>query len=149
MMVRYILLTIAMVVLGLVLSPTASAATSGGGDGASSGGSGSCDGRLLTLPTWHRGLTDGSCKIKSPEKTENGLRDFIAKIILNITEAIMQLVGYASVLFLIIGGFRYMFTAADPEQVSKGKTTIRNAIIGLLISLFAVAIVNVIFRTLT
>lgn len=146
-MLKYITISLFALLSVVLFSPATSAASTAGGGGAT--GSGACGGRLLTLPPWYRGLTNGDCSIKSPEKTEGGLRNFIIKIILNISEAIMQLVAYASILFLVIGGFRYMFASADPEQVSKGKTTVRNAIIGLLISLFAVAIVNVLFGALS
>lgn len=102
-----------------------------------------CNDRLLTFPAWYRGLTDGNCNIKSPENS-GGISNFIWKIVLNIIEFMLQLVGYLSVGFIITGGFKYMTSAGSPDGIQKAKKTISNAVIGLVISIFSVAIVNVI-----
>lgn len=101
-----------------------------------------CNDRLLTFPAWFKGLTDGSCNIKSPEATQGGLSKFIWTIVLNIIEMLLQLVGYLSVAFIIRGGFKYMTAIGEAGEIEKAKTIIKNAIIGLIISIFSVAIVN-------
>lgn len=104
----------------------------------------SCSERLLTFPTWYNGLLDGDCEIDHPGQGDTDISTFIWKIVLNIIDMIMQLVGYASVIFLIIGGFRYMTSTGDPAKMTAAKSTIMNAIIGLVIALASVAIVNTI-----
>lgn len=106
--------------------------------------SAACNERLLTFPTWYNGLVDGNCEIKKPAKSDNGLSKFIWKIVLNIIDMLMQLVGYAAVVFLIIGGFRYITATGESAKMSAAKTTIMNAVIGLAIALASVAIVNAI-----
>lgn len=101
----------------------------------------SCQERVLTIPTWYRGLTDENCNIEDPI-TAGGLSSFIWTIALNVVEMIMQVVGFVSVGFLIFGGFKYMTALGEPKQVVMAKDTIRNAIFGLLIAIFSVAIVN-------
>jgi hypothetical protein len=46
--------------------------------------------------------------------------------------------------FLIIGGYKYLLSAGDPNKMTAAKNTILHAVIGLVISLFSVAIVNIV-----
>lgn len=107
-----------------------------------------CSGRrgqyLLTFPAWYRGIVDDSCKIQPPGKGKNDMAIFIAKIALNVVEIILQLVAYTTVVFLIKGGFDYMLSQGEAQGMTGAKNTIMNAVIGLVISLLAVAIVNLI-----
>jgi len=102
-----------------------------------------CGDTLLTFPAWFKGLTNGDCTIKSPAAA-GGLSVFIWKIALNIVELGLQLVGYISVGFIIRGGFKYMTAIGAPAEVAKAKKMVMDAVIGLGISFFAVAIVNVV-----
>jgi len=49
-----------------------------------------------------------------------------------------------AVLFLIIGGFWYITSAGNEETASKGKSTVINAIIGIIIIVLSYVIVNVV-----
>jgi hypothetical protein len=101
-----------------------------------------CSDRLLTFPAWFSGLTDGNCDIQSPAAV--GLSKFIWTIALNIIETLLQLVGYISVGFIIAGGFKYMTSAGSPDGMVRARKTILNAVIGLALSMFSVAIINVV-----
>jgi hypothetical protein len=46
--------------------------------------------------------------------------------------------------FIMTGGFYYMTSAGSPENAARGLKTIRNAAIGLVISLMSVGIVNLV-----
>lgn len=105
----------------------------------------SCPGgtaRLLTFPAWYNGLVDDNCNVRPIGQGDNDLRNFILRLVLNIVEMILQLVGYACVVFIIIGGFRYMTNDGDPSGLTAARKTILNAIIGLVISIASVVIVN-------
>lgn len=103
-----------------------------------------CNDRLLTFPAWHKGLTDGRCNIISPTELDGGLPTFIWTIGLNVLEMMLQVVGYLAVGYLIRGGFKYMTSVGDPGEMNKAKKIIMDAVIGLVISIFSVAIVNLI-----
>lgn len=110
-----------------------------------------CSDRLLTFPAWYRGLqipdqppSPEACNVKSPTTLKGGIYELIWTIALNIVEFMLQLVGYVSVGFIIVGGFKYMTSSGSPDGMSKSKKTIMNAVIGLVISIFSVAIVNVV-----
>lgn len=116
----------------LATAPTASAAN--------------CTDRVLTFPTWYRGISESrnnDCLIKNPNAV-GGIQNFIIVIVLNVVEIILQLVVYVSVGYIIFGGFKYMISQGRPEDMTKAKTTILNAVIGLGISLASVVIVNIV-----
>jgi hypothetical protein len=47
-----------------------------------------------------------------------------------------------SVMFIVIGGIKYVLSNGDPGQVSSAKNTILYAVIGLVITMSGFAIVN-------
>ena len=102
-----------------------------------------CRERLLSFPAWYRGLLDANCEVQSPANV-GGLSVFIWRIVLNIIETALQLVGYIAVGFIIAGGFKYMTSSGEPSGMAAARQTILNAVIGLVISIFSVAIVNIV-----
>lgn len=94
-------------------------------------------GQFLTFPTWYEGVIDcaGKQTVTDPQKVT-------LTIIGNVVEIILQLVGYVSFFFIIYGGFLYMVATGDPSKLAGAKTTILNAVIGLIVAIFAVAAVN-------
>lgn len=110
-------------------------------------------GYFLGFKPWYAGQVEyknGKCEVKSPDmsKDDSGLARFIGAVAMNVLHDVSLAVLYASIGFLIYGGFRYATAAGSPEGVGKAKKTIQNAIIGLIISLLATVIVNVIFGVL-
>lgn len=107
------------------------------------------DERFLTLPAWYRGLTSGvipnnsdkECTI-SVEAAGGDIGDFVQILALNIVEILMQVVAYVCVAFVIVGGFKYLTSTGSPDANSKGRQTIQNALIGLVVSIVAIGIVN-------
>lgn len=108
------------------------------------------DNSLLTFPPWYRNLTVGgdSCELKKVSDQGGSdtvtIQNFVLIVALNIVEMILRLVAYATVVMLIIGGFQYITSSGDSGNMANAKKTIINAIVGLIISLFSVAIVSVI-----
>ncbi|HEY4963500.1 MAG TPA: hypothetical protein VIH90_02280 [Candidatus Saccharimonadales bacterium] len=60
-------------------------------------------------------------------------------------QAILQItfgiVAAISVLFVVIGGLRFVLSAGNPENVAKARETILYALLGLIVSLVAEGIV--------
>lgn len=102
-----------------------------------------CNDHLLTFPAWYRGVVDDACNIKNPNDV-GGLPTFIWKIALNIIEVMLQLVGFIAVGYIIRGGFKYLTSTGSPDDIVKARKIILNAIIGLVISIFSIAIVNIV-----
>lgn len=106
-----------------------------------------CDAHFLTIPAWYNGVSTevkGNCVIAAPQSGETGLRTFIWKIVLNVIEIMLHLIGYITIGFIMFGGFKYMLSAGSADGMSKAKTTIMNAVIGLVLSIMSIAIVNVV-----
>lgn len=104
---------------------------------------------LLTIPAWYNNvnkssgnLSDGgSCEVASPNEV-GGIGPFVWIIALNIVQTVLVVAGYAAVGFIIYGGYKYMTSAGSPDGMVAARKTIMNAVIGLVVSMAAVAIVR-------
>ena len=65
-----------------------------------------------------------------------------------ITNTILYIVGIIAVIMLIIGGIKYVISGGDAKKVTDAKNTVLYAIIGLVIAVFAYAIVNFVISAL-
>lgn len=103
-----------------------------------------CDkkGRILTLKPWYDGLTKDDCSIKDPGSGADSQANFIWKIVLNIVDDLLQLIGYTTVGYIMYGGFLMMTSNGAPDKAAHGRKTIMSAAIGLVIALASVALVN-------
>ena len=69
-------------------------------------------------------------------------------LIKKVVNLLLWAIGIVSVIMIIIGGIRYATSNGDSTQVTAAKNTIMYAVIGLVIAIFAYAIVNfVLFQT--
>lgn len=59
-----------------------------------------------------------------------------------ILSLVFTVTGAISVMMVVIGGIKYASSQGDPQAVSKAKGTIIYAIVGLIVSIFAVSIVS-------
>ena len=78
------------------------------------------------------------------EGEDYDLQDIIAFVI-NVA---FGLAGLVAVIYLIVGGFRYVTSGGNPDTVELAKGTILNAIIGLIVILIAFLIVQFILRAI-
>jgi TRAP-type C4-dicarboxylate transport system permease small subunit len=62
-------------------------------------------------------------------------------MIKNVINILLAVVFLIAVVYLIIGGFRYIMSQGNEESVEKAKGTITNAIIGIVVVLLAWIIV--------
>lgn len=105
-----------------------------------------CETNILGIPPWYRGLTDPTkdCSIVAPDPAN--LSGFIWRIVLNVIQIALVIIAYISAFFIIYGGFLFLTSAGNASQVEKGRKSVFNAVIGLAISLSAVAVTNFIFE---
>lgn len=111
-----------------------------------------CEKTFLGIHPWFRGLSaidDGKCVIATPGSSFNGktldLTGFVWRIALNIIDIGLAGVGYIAFFFILYGGFQFLTGGNNPSQIEKARKTILNAIVGLIISLGAVAVINLVF----
>lgn len=103
-----------------------------------------CDkkGKILTLKPWYYGLTKGDCSIKDIGSDADSQANFIWRVVLNIVDDLLQLIGYTTVGYIMYGGFLMMTSNGAPDKAAHGRKTIMSAAIGLVIALASVALVN-------
>jgi len=118
------------------------------------------DGSLLGIPTWYKYLPGEGIVQISPKngggytetivcqptvKTEGEEAlpvNNILLIVAAITEILVRVAGFAAFIFLIYGGFMYLTSSGNAENVSKAGSTLLNAAIGLGIAISATAFIN-------
>jgi hypothetical protein len=62
----------------------------------------------------------------------------------NILSSAFLVIGAITILFIIIGGIRYIVAAGDPGSITRAKDTILYAIIGLVLTTIAFAITQLV-----
>jgi heme/copper-type cytochrome/quinol oxidase subunit 2 len=65
-------------------------------------------------------------------------------LIKNVINILLAVAFLIAVLFLIIGGFRYIMSAGNAEAAEAGRNTIINALIGIVVIILAYVIVRVV-----
>ncbi len=70
-------------------------------------------------------------------------------VLSTIINTMLFIIGFLSVVMLIFGGLRYIISGGNAAAVTAAKNTILYAIVGLIIAIFAYAIVNFVIGSLT
>lgn len=99
------------------------------------------DGSFFQLPTWYKYLP-GTCADGLTLPPNYNIVDGIPLILLAVLEIALRIAGLVAVIFVVYGGVTYVISQGEPDKVAQAKGTIINALAGLLIATFAVAIVS-------
>jgi hypothetical protein len=78
----------------------------------------------------------------------SGGSNTISGVVTRIVEIALALAGLIAILFLIIGGFRYVTAGGNEETAESAKKTILNAIIGIIVIILSYVILRVIENAL-
>lgn len=65
----------------------------------------------------------------------------------NILQIAIGIIAAVALLFIVIGGVRYVLSQGDPQAANKARSTIIYAVIGLMLALVAQFIVILVVRT--
>ncbi len=68
-------------------------------------------------------------------------------LILKIINLLLGVAAIIAVFFIVVGGYRYIFSNGNDEQAQAGRKTLTNAVIGLVIIILAYAIVTIVNNT--
>lgn len=102
-------------------------------------------GSFFSFPTWYQYLDcDPSGGIS---QTQSGSLPVL--IILAVIDILLVLAGFAAVVYGMYGGFKLIISQGQPDGIAKGRTTILNATVGLVIAILASQIVSFIASKLT
>jgi len=72
----------------------------------------------------------------------------IGGVVATVVKAFLGLLGVIFVILLIVAGFNWMTAGGDEEKINKAKSTIKAAIIGLIIVVAAYSITYFVFANL-
>lgn len=67
----------------------------------------------------------------------------VAEIVGLLLNVLLAFLGVMFLILIIVAGLRWMTARGDEQQVEQSKTTIKNALLGLLVVVGAYAIVNI------
>jgi hypothetical protein len=73
----------------------------------------------------------------------------VESLIIFIIDILLAFAAILAVLFIIIGGYKYIFSGVSEKSAESGKKTLINAIIGLVIIILSYAIVTVLANTIS
>ncbi len=100
------------------------------------------------IPTWYKYLdsevVDGKC---SPTINLSANPEHLARILLAIFEILLRVGGMVAFVFIIYGGFQYLTAQGEPDKAKGARTTIINALVGMVLSIMATVIVNLVAGT--
>lgn len=157
----FLVVALSVVLLGGALSAGSSALSEGDSCGGKGQESEFAENSLLGLPPWYKYLEGEGVMQKVPDgsggleevvvcqpqiKTESGEEAIPTQSILLIIAAVLEILtrvaGLAAFISLVYGGFMYLTSNGNSENVSKAGSTLLNAAIGLAIAISATAIIN-------
>ena len=66
----------------------------------------------------------------------------LGTIVGTVTNSLLAIAAAVSVIMIIVGGFRYIISQGDPKDTVTARNTIMYAVIGLVITIIAYAIIH-------
>lgn len=90
------------------------------------------------------GCTDASSCVNDGLQATGGTssKTNINDIIKTVVNVLLFIIASISVIMIIIGGIKYTISQGDSSAITTAKNTILYAVIGLMVAIFAYAIVN-------
>lgn len=98
---------------------------------------GACSKSFFGLPHWYKYL-DGAEKCE-PKLTE--LND-LWLIALALAEILLRLAILVGIAYVLIGGFKYITSRANPDKTNQAKNTVIDGLTGVVIAIIATAAVS-------
>ena len=88
---------------------------------------------------------DGNpCKLINPAKGQLVDTDNFPQLLSDIIKILLSFAGVIGVIFLILGGYRYIASQGNEEGMEKAKKTIMGALIGIVLIILSFAVVAII-----
>ena len=92
---------------------------------------------------------DASCAEAPAKNTavcKNRKTDKFPKIVGQIVNALLYVLGAVAVIVIIIAGILFATSSGDPALITKAKNTLLYAVVGLIVAIMAYAIVNYVIK---
>ena len=92
--------------------------------------------------------TGKQCITQGANNVNTGSTKTVPQAITAITNVLLFLLGAVAVIMLVIGGFKYVVSNGNAEQIKSAKNTIMYAIVGLVVAIVAYAVVSWVVKQL-
>ncbi len=89
------------------------------------------------------------CVNKGASKVKTGATKSVGETIRDITNILIFVIGAVAVIMIVVGAFKFVTSGGSAEQVKSAKNTILYSVIGLVIAVFAYAIVRYVVKWVT
>lgn len=96
------------------------------------------DNGFFGFPTWYKYLKSSDPNGCAPAIT--GIND-IWLILLAIIEILLRVAILAAIIYVLIGGFKFITSRDSPDKTTQARHTVFDALIGLVIAVAATAVV--------
>jgi cytochrome bd-type quinol oxidase subunit 2 len=92
-------------------------------------------------------LMNGVCV---PSGSSTGLPETdIAQVLTNVMNWLLSLVGLLAIFMFVVAGVQYLTAAGDEKQTETAKSTMKNAAVGVAVSLLGFVVVNTVYSLVT
>jgi len=92
-------------------------------------------------------LMNGVCV---PSGSSTGLPETdITQVLTNVMYWLLSLVGLLAIFMFVVAGSQYLTAAGDGDQTEAAKNTMKNAAIGVAVSLLGFVVVNTVYGLVT
>ena len=89
---------------------------------------------------------DGACSGGSKSEVCTNRKESVEPIVGTVVNVLLFIVGTISVIMVIFAGIMYTISGGDSGRVAKAKNMLIYAIVGLIVSFLAFALVNWVFN---
>lgn len=101
-----------------------------------------CSNTFLGFPTWYKYLnviqdSSGSCTVDAASTGGST----VVLVIMGIFDMTLYLAGMVAVFFIMYAGFKMLTAAGESQKIASGRTTLINALVGLVIAIISSQIV--------
>jgi uncharacterized membrane protein YjfL (UPF0719 family) len=88
------------------------------------------------------------CQLFTKTNPENMTIEDVLSWIAELTRLALMLAFGVTLIYLILGGYQYMTSLGNEEQIKKGKTTLTWAIIGLIVIMVSYSLIRLLLSIL-
>ena len=86
------------------------------------------------------GANSTYCQNKSEGETK------VKSVMKSVVDVLLMTVGVISIIMIVIGGIMFALSSGDASKVTKARNMVIYAVVGLVVALFASAIINFVFN---
>ena len=86
------------------------------------------------------GANSTYCQNKSEGETK------VKSVMKSVMDVLLMTVGVISIVMIVVGGIMFALSSGDASKVTKARNMVIYAVVGLVVALFASAIINFVFN---